>query len=134
MRLGKVLVVVFGVLVGIVGVGLVIGGTAGLVFRLAFADRDGFMTSGEIRLLSNAYGIVTQTAWIGGDAPWWRGSRATLRVEVQAADSSRALFVGVADWRDAQAYLAGVARDEVMDVELRPVWVGYRNIPGGPPP
>ncbi len=134
MRLGKVLLVVFGVLVGIVGVGLVIGGTAGLVFRLAFADRDGFMASGEARLLSNAYGIVTQTARIGGDAPWWRGSRVTLRVEVRAADPSRALFVGVADWRDAQAYLAGVARDEVVDFELRPVWVGYRSIPGGPPP
>ncbi len=134
MRLGKVLLVVFGVLVGIVGIGLVIGGTAGLVFRLAFAGRDGFMTSGDIRLLSSAYGIVTQTARIGGDAPWWRGGRVTLRVEVWPGDPGRALFVGVADWRDAQAYLAGVARDEVVDFDLRPVWVGYRSIPGGPPP
>ncbi len=134
MKLGKVLIVVFGLLVGIVGLGLIIGGTAGLVFRLAFADRDGFITSGDIRLGSGAYGIVTPTGRIGGDAPWWRGSRTTLRVEVRAADPGRALFVGVADWRDAQAYLAGVARDEVVDFELRPVWVGYRSIPGGPPP
>lgn len=134
MKLGKVLIVVFGLLVGIVGLGLIIGGTAGLVFRLAFADRDGFITSGDIRLRSGAYGIVTPTGRIGGDAPWWRGSRTTLRVEVRAADPGRALFVGVADWRDAQAYLAGVARDEVVDFELRPVWVGYRSIPGGPPP
>ncbi len=134
MRLGKALLVVFGLLLGIVGVALVIGGTAGLVFRLAFAGRDGFLTTGDVRLASSAYGIVTQAARIGGDAPWWRGSRATLRVEVRPADPSRALFVGVADSRDAQAYLAGVARDEVVDFELRPVWVGYRTIPGGPPP
>jgi hypothetical protein len=134
MRPGKVLLVVFGVLVGIVGVALVIGGTAGLVFRLAFSDRDGFVSSGEFSLRSSAYAIVSEAARIGGGWPRITRDLATIRIEVRASDPGRALFVGVADWRDAQAYLAGVARDEVVDVELRPVRTGYRSIPGGPPP
>lgn len=134
MKLGKVLLVVFGVLGGIVGIGLVIGGTAGLVFRLAFFDRHGFVSSRDFALRSSAYAIVSETARIAADWPVVRRDLATIRIEVRASDPGRALFVGIADRRDAQAYLAGVARDEVVDVDLRPVWVGYRSIPGGPPP
>jgi len=138
MRLGKVFLVVFGVLVGIVGVSLVIGGTAGLVFRLAHTDDDGYITmSGfrDIQLRSGAYAIVSETARITADWPSVaRRDFATIRIDVRARDPGRALFVGIADRRDAQAYLAGVARDEVVDVELRPVWIGYHSIAGGPPP
>ncbi len=134
MKLGRVLVVVFGVLVGIVGVALVIGGTAGLVFRLAFVRGDGFLSSGELRLTSGAYAVVSQAGGWGGGGAWWRGGRATVRLEARAADPGRALFVGIADRRDALAYLAGVARDEVVDFVLRPARVGYRSVPGGPPP
>lgn len=134
MRLGKILLVLFGVLVGIAGIVLVVGGTAGLVFRLAFFDRDGFVSSGEFSLRSNAYAIVSETTRIAADWPGGRRNLATIRIEVRASDPGRALFVGIADRRDAQAYLAGVARDEVVDVEFRPLWVRYRPIPGGPPP
>lgn len=134
MKLGRILVVVVGVLAGIVGVALVIGGTAGLVFRLAFVRGDGFLSSGELRLASGAYAVVSQAGEWGGERLWGMGGRATVRLEVRAADPGRALFVGVADRRDALAYLAGVARDEVVDFALRPARVGYRSVPGGPPP
>lgn len=134
MKLGRILVVVVGVLAGIVGAALVIGGTAGLVFRLAFVRGGGFLSLGELRLASGAYAVVSQAGGWGGEGTWWRGGRATVRLEVRGTDPGGALFVGVADRRDALAYLAGVARDEVVDFALRPARVGYRSVPGGPPP
>ena len=121
------------ILVGLGGV-LVIAGVALIVIHLTQRGKDGYYTSSTEHVAAPGYAVTAEGLHIG-DLP----SIATDvvgRVRVSARSSNgQALFVGIAPQTAVNAYLAGVARSEVTDVNGDTVT--YKTHPGrapaGPP-
>jgi len=65
---------------------------------------------------------------------WWRGDLATIKVEVATTVPSKQVFVGVGNRSEVQSYLAGVAHDEIVELDFRPQRIVYRSIPGAAVP
>ena len=137
MRNRRWVLVIVAVLVGLVGSSLVVGGAVLTWAQVTQRDRDGFYTSPSYRLTTGNHAIVLEDVdldlgrWPA--APVQPGQVATVRVTAQVSDE-QAVFIGIASQSDIDRYLAGVAYDEVVDVDRSTVET--RTVPGGavPPP
>jgi len=121
------------ILAGLGGV-LVLVAVALVIVHLTQRGKDGYYTSSTAHVAAPGYAVTAEGLHIG-DLP----SVATDvvgRVRVSARSSNgQALFVGIASQTAVNAYLAGVARSEVTDVNGDTV--AYKTHPGrapaGPP-
>ena len=116
----RIVAIVLGSLGAVVGIGLLI---AGLVLVLAHAtlrDSAGFYTSPTERLTTTTRALTSEGLAIGaadGAGIAWATDAAPVRVRVRAASADgRPIFVGIARERSVDAYLRGVAHEEVTDV------------------
>ena len=114
---GRVLGLVFGILLLIPGLGLLVGGGALLwadqTHRsgdFLFSDTDNFSTNGYA-LTSERIDLATGADWVPLSA-----SLGKARAEVTAADPSTEIFVGVAPVTEGSAYLDGVQRSVINDL------------------
>ncbi len=132
MSAGKIVLLIFGVLILLVGVGVLFAGGTLVGVERAFRDNEGFITTRTIHLQRDSYAVVTQPAHIdlGPDWPWGWVSLATIKVEAASADPQREIFMGIAESDDVQAYLSGVAYDELIEVDIHPFRAAYRAHPG----
>lgn len=128
MTAGRVVLLIFGLIGLLLGVGLLAGGGLTMGFERAFRDQQGFISTRTVRLERDSYAIVSEPAEL--DWPWRWGRLGTVKVEAAASDPAREIFLGIAEAGDVRAYLANVAYDEIVDFELRPFRVGYRRHPG----
>ncbi|HZB48265.1 MAG TPA: hypothetical protein VE547_04165, partial [Mycobacteriales bacterium] len=112
----KVLLIVFGAVAALLGLGLGIGGGA----LLAVAGGDRYLESGEESLATPTYALVSEASILdngsGSDAD---GFSVTLRVTARSDDGA-AVFVGVAPSAEVERYLAGVPYDELRNLEFSP--------------
>jgi hypothetical protein len=113
---------------------LVIAGIALVVIHLTQRGSDGYYTSSTKRIAAPGYAVTAEGLHIG-DLPSV-ATDAVGRVRVSArSNNGRALFVGIAPQNAVNAYLAGVARSEVTDVNGDTIT--YKTHPGrapsGPP-
>jgi hypothetical protein len=114
---GRILGVVFGVLLLLPGLGLLAGGGA-LVWAdqthrsggFVFSDNDHFATEGYA-LTSERIDVVTGANWVPLSA-----ALGTARAEVTAADPSTGIFVGIAPLAEGSAYLDGVQRGVITNL------------------
>jgi len=139
MKAGKIVLLVFGVIILLISlVPLLVGG--GLMWaEKALRDSQGFYTTPAIQLEKDSHAIVTGHANIdlGGDREWiswgrrWHPSDfLTLKIEGSSNDPSKQIFIGVAEAEDLEAYLKDVEYDEVSDFEIRRASLDYTNHPG----
>ncbi len=105
----------------------------------ALRDSEGFYTTPAIQLEKDSHAIVTGHANIdlGGDWEWiswgrrWHPSDfLTLKIEGSSSDSSKQIFIGVAETSDLERYLTGVEYDEITDFKFRRLKPEYTNHPG----
>ena len=118
-------------------VGLLIGGGALLWAEYALKDDEGFYTMRAMRLVRDSYAIVSEPAEIELGPAWvldWSRS-VTVKAEAVSNDPAKGLFIGIAEAEAVSAYLAGVERDEIVELDI---WkrrvIKYLHHPGGPPP
>ena len=111
---------------------LVLAGSALLWFNAAERDDDGWYRSDTYALRTDTYALTSErldlhTGVRGRDlTPFDVGT-----IEVTATNSGGGdVFVGVAREGDVDAYLAGVAHAEVIDVAGDPVDAEYATFPG----
>ncbi len=130
MRGGKIVLLVSGLLLVLIGLGLAAAGIASGAVHLFQRDADGFVTTPAVDLTSDGYALTAEHVELvvtpGEWAPWME--RVDLRLRVTPATDDGAIFVGIADRADAEGYLAGVARDEIAD--LGTPGPRYRTRPG----
>jgi hypothetical protein len=129
MSVGKILAVIFGALLLMVAAAVFVGG---LVIVNADQDADDFFVSDANLLETGSYAIVVDSVVVD-EGPTWFFSWLTDVLDVRIAATSSAgddLFMGMADSTDVEAYLAGVAYDEVITLEVDPVEVDYRSHAG----
>ena len=133
----RILLLVFGSLIALIGLGLTIAGVVGLIAYGTGRDSDGFFATSTERFVSPGYALVSEEADLGaeGDAAGSvsLGDLARIRVRAESL-TGQPIFVGIGPRDDVERYLAGVAYDEVSDVEFDPLDVTYTAHPGNARP
>lgn len=140
MSAGRILLLIFGILILLGSVPLLFGGGVLLWVDLALKDDDGFMTTSTYQLDRDSYAIVTEPAEIELDEEWnwgwgWHqawdlGDLVTFKVEGSNNDPSKGIFIGIAEESDWKAYLSDVEYDEIIHFSINPFDVDYINHPG----
>jgi hypothetical protein len=137
MSAGRVVLLVIGSLIGLIGLGLAAGGGTLIWAHETQRDEDGFFTTSTERFRTTTFALTSDEVDLGagaGEADWSDlGDLARVRVRA-TGDAGRPLFVGIGPERDVEAYLAGVAHDEVSDVDFDPFRVEYRRQAGAAAP
>jgi hypothetical protein len=137
MKPARVLLLVIGVVVGLVGTACAFGGTILSIAVTTQRDDQGFFTTSEERYETATAAVTSTEINLGRPGPdhWWsRQELATVRLRV---DSSKEVpvFVGIGPEFDVERYLAGVPHDEVDEVGFDPFTISYRpeNVNGATP-
>lgn len=125
----KVFAVLSGLLVLLIAAALIAGGFAILN---ADQDADDFFVSETNRLERTSFAITGDSDVID-EAPTWFVDWFTDVVDLRIAGTSSTggeLFMGIATTADVEAYLAGVAYDEVIKLDMDPFEVDFRSTEG----
>jgi hypothetical protein len=121
---GRIVEVVLGSVVALVGTALLLGGAALALAHLTLRDSDGFYTSSSERLRTPTRALTSEGLRIGhidGAGADRAADAAPVRVRIRAASADgRPIFVGIGPDRAVEAYLRGVSHDEVTDVHSDP--------------
>jgi hypothetical protein len=126
----RMVLVGFGLIVGLIGVTLSTAGAWLLWAQGTQRDADGYYTSPPLELRSDGYAITAgsiELAGTGGPGGWTPdvGALAT-RVSVAPVDEGAQVFVGVAAEDDLDRYLRDAAHAEVSGVDGAPASATYR--------
>ena len=136
---GKIVLLIFGVIVLLVSLVLLLAGGALIWAERTLRDGEGFYTSRTIELDRDSYAILTEPAnidlgedweWLPWVRSWGPSDFLTLKIEGSSSDSSKQIFIGVAETSDVEGYLTGVEYDEITDFNFRRLKPEYTNHPG----
>jgi len=137
---GRVLALVFGSILGLMGLAGVVGGGTLAWATATQRDDHGFFHTDAERFSVGSYAIASEDVDFHlGDG--WRdldlGDVLKLRVRATPVDRERKLFVGIARTRDVRSFLRGVEHDVETDIDTDPFRVEYRTrrgerAPGNP--
>jgi hypothetical protein len=121
---GRVLAVIAGTMVLLVGLGALAGAIAALVFDQTQRDAGGYLTTGTRTFATGTYALTSQPVRTHG----WSGILGTVRIRVSSAAP---VFVGIGPRGDVDRYLTGVGRAVATtgDAGAR----DFRTVPGGAP-
>lgn len=117
--------IVAAVLLGVVALGLVAAGAAGVYARTASSDH-GWLSTVSHRYTTQGRAIVSGSLDVD-QIPDWLVAKA--RIAASSADG-KPLFVGVARRADVDRYLAGVAHSTLDDVNFDPFEPTYTRADG----
>jgi hypothetical protein len=139
MRAGRIVAIVGGCILGVLGLGLLIAGIAGTVAYGVARDDDGYFRTGEIHLATPTSAITSDSLDLGGnpgDADWLteRGDFATVTLDLRPAGSGQELFAGIGPADDVTRYLASVALDRMSDYDDSSSTVTYTRHEGSATP
>ena len=133
---GRTLATIAGSLGALIALALLAGGGVLVWAHLTQRDDAGFFTSPAERLATPTYALTAEAIELG-DLRAGGGELVVElagRVRVSATGATgEPVFVGVARERDVDAYLAGVAHDEVREIHTEPFDVDVRREPGAAP-
>ena len=131
-------VTVAGVIVAVLALAALIAGAAALAVDDDHRDGDGFHTTATRHVATPARAFVSDDLDADLDGLGWiarDGRLGTLRLTAAAAPGGR-VFLGIAPAARVAAYLRGVARETVTDVDVDPFTMTTSRRPGTrtPPP
>ena len=132
MRPGRIVTLVIGCILIIPAVGLLFGGGA-LAVGYAFGrGDDGYFDVTLERLSTDTVAVAAEDIEFGAEpgTPGWVFDvlDADVRLRATSVDPDDEVFVGIARERDVEAYLAGVAHDQIIELDGRePI---YERRPG----
>ena len=127
MKTGRVIALVIGCFLLIPGIGMLFGGGALGVAAATQRDDDGFFDVTIDRLETRTVALTAEDLTFAADpgSPDWLidAIDADVRLRVTSADTTQDIFVGIGRETDVDAYLSGVAHDEVTELDgRRPVY------------
>lgn len=132
---GRIITVIVSSLLAMTSLGLVVAGGMVRLADVAFRDSDGYLTSSTMTLGSSGYAVTSEGLDLGSGTSWGDLSGRWLgEVRVRARnDAGGPVFVGIGRTSEVSAYLAGVARSEVVDPTGNDGAPAYVVIGGGAP-
>ena len=128
MKPSRIVLLVLGSLVALLGFGLL--GAGGALGWATATQRDdgGFFTTSEERFATDSFALRSDKIDLGEPGPgeWWADrDLATVKVSADGAGTED-LFVGVGAEQDVEAFLSGVPHDVITDVDFGPFSADYR--------
>jgi hypothetical protein len=114
MKAGKVALIITGSLAAMLAAGLLAG--AVWLFN-ANTDSVGYIVTDTHQVQTASYAFASRELDVDGDFGWLYDRGPKLRVR---GESSKPLFIGIARADEVERYLAGVAHEEVTDLDLEP--------------
>jgi hypothetical protein len=131
---GRVVLIVLGSIVALLGLGLAaVGGF------LLWADRTqregGYLTTQTERFATSTYALTRERLEVDAGEPNWIWNDDWLgkvRIRGESA-SAKPLFIGIGPEAAVAGYLGRVAHADVEDIDVDPFRVDYRQIAGGAP-
>lgn len=135
MRPAKIVAIVIGAILVLVGFGLIAPGGFLLWAYGTQRDDTGFFESSNRVISSSGYALTAPEVdlHIGSDLGWTpKGATASVRIRAASA-SDTAIFIGIGPSAEVSRYLNGVEHDEVSDFSWTSDSVDYRHFAGGPP-
>jgi uncharacterized membrane protein len=132
MRPAKIVAIVIGALLILVGIGVLTPGIIVLSINGSYKDSSGFFSTSDRALSSSGYALVTPDVKLNiGSGDWIPGGGL---VQIRATSSGTApVFIGIGPTDQVNAYLSGVAYDEVTNLGWFSSSVQYRHYDGGAP-
>jgi hypothetical protein len=129
---GRIVLIVAGALLALVGFALSMGGGALLVAHGTLRDGEGFFTTSTQRFATGGRALATKDLSIvdGGPQELVENDLATLRLRATSVDPEKSIFVGIARSRDVDRYLAGVTYDRIVNTDFDPFRVDYERRSG----
>jgi hypothetical protein len=133
-KAGRIVLIVIGALLALLGFGLLAGGAGALVGYATQRDDDGFFRTDDVRLATPTYAIVSDRIDLDtrpGPADWLieRGTLGTVKLALDPVGET-AVFAGIGRSADVAGYLDDVSRDQIRDIDLNPDRVRYRRLDG----
>jgi len=131
---GRVILIVLGSIVALLGLGLAAGGSFLLWTDLTQRD-GGYLTTPTERFGTSTYALTREKLEVdagGSDWIWndnWLGK---VRIRAEGA-SAKPLFIGIGPEPAVAGYLGRVAHADVEDIDLDPFRVTYRQVAGAAP-
>jgi hypothetical protein len=133
MKPGRIAVIVIGVLLALPALALFVGGATLTVGYATERDDGGYFDATLERLSTATAAITTGEADLRADPgpPDWLLDfvDVSIRIKATGIEPGAELFVGIGPEADVEAYLSGVARDEIFDVDPDGD-VKYRGVAG----
>ena len=122
MKAGRIVMLVLGCLIALIGLVMFIGGGVGIIVYATQRDDDGFFRTDDIELMSPTAAITSENLDLNGakDADWIteRGDFATVTLDVRPVGEAGPVFVGIGPTDDVTAYLERVGYDELADFDI----------------
>ncbi len=137
MSAGRIVLLVFGILIVLLSFGLLASGGTILAADNAFKDNQGFYTTGTIPISANSAAIISEPANINVNSTWFSMNPVTIRIQASSQDTTKPVFIGIARETDVSNYLRGVSFDEIRGFSRRPNNINRIHSPGAataPPP
>ena len=133
MNPGRIAAIVIGVLLAVPALVLLVGGGALTIGYATERADDGYFDTTLERLSTPTAAITTGEVDLranpGPPDELLEFVDFSVRIRATGLDEGSELFIGIGPEADVEAYLSGVARDEIRDVE-EDGDVEYRSIPG----
>lgn len=114
MSAGKVVGLIVGSLILIIGIVLLIGGGALVGVDIGFTDEEGFLTVPPADLERDTYAVAAEAVF-EGDWVWWYRHPTTVRIQMTG---ERPSFIGIAPRADLEAYLSDVSYSEIERLDF----------------
>jgi hypothetical protein len=134
MKPGRIVALVFGCLLALVGAALLVGTGALTWAYTTQRDADGYFTSHHVRIETVTAAVHSESIDLGSDKrpdrwPFGNGDLAIVRLQVTAREGEQ-VFIGIAHTGDIDTYLKGIAHDEVTNINWSGDQIRYRRIAG----
>ena len=135
MRAGKVVLVVVGSVLALIGLGLLAGGGFLLWAHETKRDDQGYYTSGVLALRTDTYALTAEGIEIADvpDQLFTKGRFGQVRIR-GTSQSGKDVFFGIAPADDVDSYLENVAHDQIKDIsftgDVSPERIEYRRTEG----
>jgi hypothetical protein len=132
MKAGRIVMIVVGALLALIGFGMLVGGAGATLGYATQRDDDGFFRTRDVRLATPTYAITSDHIDLGSDpgpADWLvdRGALGTVKLDLDPARPDDVVFAGIGPTDDVSRYLSDVSHDQVRDIDLSPERVVYRR-------
>lgn len=133
MRLLKIVLLILGIVLALVGALSVAAGAFVLSLDSRYSDSSGFFTTPTQTIGSNGFALTVPdiNGQLAGD--WQRWGLSHARPTVRVSGSSRLpspVFVGIGPTVEVSRYVSGVARDRITSIDLRAGSVEYDHEDG----
>ncbi len=121
MRNSRVVLLIAGVLLVVIGLGSAAAAAVMGFGHLVQREDDGFVNTPPAELASDGHAVVSEKLEIiVGTADWFPwNENLDLRLRLTPQDADQAVFAGIAATDDVEAYLDDVAHDRVRDLDFR---------------